>query len=126
MLERMNSPPSTVKVTLGALLLMALAIVGQIAAGADYPTVPPGLIIPLAAAGLLAWRPRWWSASIATAVGLFIGVGAIATPDTGDHFSSGDGPLIASTAVELTALVVIVVAGALSVLRLSGRGTARG
>ncbi|MER7562528.1 hypothetical protein ACGFWE_33905 [Streptomyces sp. NPDC048523] len=44
---------------------------------ATSPTpVPPGLVIPLAAAALPTWRT------------LFIGVGGIPTPDTGDRLSA--------------------------------------
>ncbi|MFE5028499.1 hypothetical protein ACFRAO_35670 [Streptomyces sp. NPDC056656] len=107
----------TVVVTLAALALLALSIVGQIVAGADYPAVPPGLVIPVVAAALLAWRPNRWTAGLALAVGLFIGVGAVVTPNTGNHLSSGDSPLIVSTLAELLALAGMVVAGAVSVLR---------
>jgi peptidoglycan/LPS O-acetylase OafA/YrhL len=107
----------TVVVTLAALALLALSIVGQIVAGADYPAVPPGLVIPVVAAALLAWRPNRWTAGLALAVGLFIGVGAVVTPNTGDHLSSGGSLLIVSTLAELLALAGMVVAGAVSVLR---------
>ncbi|MFE6808681.1 hypothetical protein ACFVEN_44580 [Streptomyces sp. NPDC057681] len=106
-----------VVVTLASLALLVLSIVGQIAAGADYPAVPPGIVIPVVAATLLAWRPNRWTAGLALAVGLFIGVGAVVTPSTGDHLSSGDSLLIASAAAELLALAGTVVAGAVSLLR---------
>ncbi|GLP63397.1 hypothetical protein TUSST3_00190 [Streptomyces sp. TUS-ST3] len=106
--------------TLSALLLLAASIAGQIAAGADYPTVPPGLVIALVAATLLAWRTNGWTTGLALGVGLFIGVGAILTPDTGDHLSSGDTALIASTVAELVALAALVIAGAAAVLARKG------
>ncbi|WP_405478042.1 hypothetical protein [Streptomyces sp. NBC_00009] len=104
-----------VVVTLASLALLALTIVGQIAAGADYPAVPPGIVIPAVAAALLAWRPNRWTAGLALAVGLFIC--AVVTPDTGDHLSSDDSLFIASAPAELLALAGMVVAGAVSVLR---------
>ncbi|MGX1674336.1 hypothetical protein [Streptomyces sp. NPDC055400] len=107
----------TVVVTLAALALLALSIVGQVVAGADYPAVPPGLVIPVVAASLPAWRPNRWTAGLALAVGLFIGVGAVVTPNTGDHLSYGDSLLIVSTLAELLALAGMVVAGAMSALR---------
>src|ERR1044072_6157918 len=73
--------------TLSALLLLAASIAVQIAAGADYPSVPPGLVIPLVVAGLVAWRTNRWTTGLALGVGLFIGTGAILTPNTGDHRS---------------------------------------
>ncbi|MET7730866.1 hypothetical protein ABZT02_05820 [Streptomyces sp. NPDC005402] len=106
--------------TLSALLLLAASIAGQIATGADYPTVPPGLVIPLVAAGLLTWRTNGWTTALALGVGLFIGVGAILTPNTGDHLSSGDTALIASTVAELVALSALVIAGAVATLARRG------
>ncbi|MEU0211670.1 hypothetical protein [Streptomyces canus] len=106
--------------TLSALLLLAASIAGQIAAGADYPTVPPGLVIPLVVAGLVAWRTNRWTTGLALGVGLFIGTGAILTPNTGDHLSSGDTALIASTAAELVALATLVIAGAAATLARKG------
>ncbi|MFF4062551.1 hypothetical protein ACFYZ8_44135 [Streptomyces sp. NPDC001668] len=106
--------------TLSALLLLAASIAGQIAAGADCPTVPPGLVIPLVAAALLAWRTNGWTTGLALGVGLFIGVGAILTPDTGDQLSSGETALIASTVAELLALAALVIAGAAACLARKG------
>jgi peptidoglycan/LPS O-acetylase OafA/YrhL len=94
-----------------------VSIVGQIAAGADYPAVPPGLVIPLVAAGLLFWRPNRWTAGLGLVVGLVIGVGAFLTPNTGDHLASGDPALIVSTVVQLVALTGLVVAGGAATLR---------
>ncbi|MFJ9010540.1 hypothetical protein [Streptomyces canus] len=106
--------------TLSALLLLAASIAGQIAAGADYPTVPPGLVIPLVAAALLVWRTNRGTTGLALGIGLFIGTGAILTPNTGDHLSSGDTALIASTAAELVALATLVIAGAAATLARKG------
>ncbi|WP_053848832.1 hypothetical protein [Streptomyces sp. NRRL B-24085] len=100
--------PPAVIAPLPALLLPAASVAGRIAAGAEYPAVPPGLVIPLVAAALLLWRVNGWTTGLALGAGLFIGVGAILTPDTGGHLSSGDTALIASTA----ALTALVIAGA--------------
>ncbi|MDQ1067187.1 hypothetical protein [Streptomyces canus] len=106
--------------TLSALLLLAASIAGQIAARADCPTVPPGLVIPLVVAGLVAWRTNRWTTGLALGVGLFIGTGAFLTPNTGDHLSSGDAALIASTAAALVALATLVIAGAAATLPRKG------
>jgi hypothetical protein len=42
------------------LVAAAAGIAIQIASGADYPTVPPGLILVLAAAGLVAGLAATW------------------------------------------------------------------
>jgi peptidoglycan/LPS O-acetylase OafA/YrhL len=111
--------------TLAALLLLAVSVVVQIVAGADYPTVPPGLVIPLVAAGLLLWRTNRWTTGLALAIGVFIGTGAFLTPDTGDHLSSGDTVLVVSTVAELVALAGLVVAGAMATLRTQPQTSAR-
>ncbi|NEA97496.1 hypothetical protein [Streptomyces sp. SID13726] len=93
--------------------------------GAARPpaAVPPGRVIPLVTAGLPAWRPNPGTAGLALGVGLFLGVGAILTPDTGDHLASGDPALIASTVAELVALAALVIAGAAAVLSRKGART---
>ncbi|MGC0337401.1 hypothetical protein [Streptomyces sp. SLBN-8D4] len=103
---------SAVTATLSALLLPAASVAGQIAAGADHSAVPPGLVIPLVAAGLLIWRTNGWTTGLALGVGLSIGVGALLTPNTGARPSSGDTAPIASTIAELVALAALVIAGA--------------
>ncbi|MFJ9154772.1 hypothetical protein ACIRP7_43610 [Streptomyces sp. NPDC102270] len=55
---------------------------------ATSPTpVPPGLVIPLAAA-LPVWRTNGWTSGPALGVCLFVGEGVILTPDTGDRLSA--------------------------------------
>ncbi|MEV0641708.1 hypothetical protein AB0I77_43675 [Streptomyces sp. NPDC050619] len=109
-----------VTATLAALLLLAVSIVGQVAAGADYPAVPPGVVIPLGAAVLLLWRTNRWTIGLPLAVGLLIGVGALVTPNTGDHLASGDTALVVSTVAELVALAGLVVAAAAAALLWKG------
>ncbi|WP_405868839.1 MULTISPECIES: hypothetical protein [unclassified Streptomyces] len=113
--------PRAVTASLAALLLLAVSIAVQIAAGADYPAVPPGLVIPLVAAGLLLWRANRWTAGLALVIGVFLGVGAFVTPNAGDHLSSGDAALVVSTIAELVALAGLVVAGAAAMLRTGAR-----
>ncbi|MFA1546724.1 hypothetical protein [Actinomadura chokoriensis] len=72
---------STVRRVAGAGLVVAAAgIPIQIAGGADYPAVPPGLIILLAAAALVLTRWRW-ALIVATIVPVFLGIGGAAASD---------------------------------------------
>jgi hypothetical protein len=48
------------KLNVAGLVAAAAGIAIQIASGADYPTVPPGLILVLAAAGLVAGLAATW------------------------------------------------------------------
>jgi hypothetical protein len=54
------------KLNVAGLVAAAAGIAIQIASGADYPTVPPGLILVLAAAG---WSPAWPRPGEATGTG---------------------------------------------------------
>lgn len=107
----------TMRAVVGGLLFAAAAIVVQILAGADYPVVPPGAVVFLAAAGLVTWRPRRWTAGVAVVIGLFLGVGALATSNTGDNLGSSSAFLVTATVVQLASLVAVIVTGAAGVLR---------
>ncbi|GAA2289239.1 hypothetical protein GCM10010415_70840 [Streptomyces atrovirens] len=106
--------------TIAALLGMAVTIVLQILGGADYPVIPPGLLLPLAGAALLVWRPNLWTKLFALANGLWIGFGAIVAPDAWDNLDSGKSLLVAATAMELVALVLVVVGAARALAVRSG------
>ncbi|MDQ3568696.1 MAG: hypothetical protein M3397_11540 [Actinomycetota bacterium] len=63
------------KLTIFSLVAAAAGVVIMIVSGVDFPTIPPGLIILLIPAGLVAFG-RWrWTPIIATLAGLFIFVG---------------------------------------------------
>ena len=65
------------------LLIAAVGVAIQIAAGAPYPTVPPAFFILLIPAGLIA-AGRCWSAPIlAVIAGLFLTFGLFAAGQTG-------------------------------------------
>ena len=90
------------KVTVAALLLAAAGFVIQIVSGVDVPTVPPGLIILLVAAALVAFGLWRW------------------TPVVGGFFASGSvGSLLEPSQlgvfvgawVQFLAVIVAVVAG---------------
>jgi hypothetical protein len=72
------------KVTVAALLVAAAGFAIQIVSGVDVPTVPPGLVIMLVAAALVAFGPWRWTPVVGMIVGLFLLVG---------FFASGSGPV---------------------------------
>jgi hypothetical protein len=103
------------KVNVGAMVLAVVAIVVQIAAGVDYPTVPPGPIILTVAAGLVAFT-RWPGARVvAVIVPLFLTVGGTIAFLVGDDIAlrHPDDDVVAflATAVQMVAVVVAFVAG---------------
>lgn len=103
------SPAS--KLTVVALLIAAAGIVIQIVAGIDFPTIPPGLIILLVAAGLVAFGRWWWTPIVGTVVGLsqFIG---LFLAEQGERLLD-PGPLggFVGIWVQLLAVSVAIVAG---------------
>ena len=85
----------------------------QIASGADYPTIPPGLLVLLAATGLVALATRWrWITIVGVIVSLFLLVGGSLAPQArqqlGDPTQVG---VFIGTVIQLLALVVALVAG---------------
>jgi hypothetical protein len=67
--------------TVAGLVVAAAGIVLQIAPGAEYPTIPPGLVILLAAASLVALATRWrWTAIVGVIVSLSLLVGGVLAP----------------------------------------------
>src|SRR5262245_52513194 len=70
------------KLTVGALVVAAVGVVIQIAAGAPYPAVPPVFFILLIPAVLIAFV-RWrWVPLLAVLSGLFLTVGLFAAGQT--------------------------------------------
>jgi hypothetical protein len=74
------------KIAVAALVVAAVGVVIQIAAGHPYPTVPPVLFILLIPAGVLALG-RWrWAPVPAVLAGLFLTVGLFASGASGRLF----------------------------------------
>ena len=109
----------------GSLLLAAAGIGIQIAAGVHYG-VPIGVLVFLAAAALVWWRPRRWSASVALVVGAFIGLGAIVTPNTSQNLSSPHLVIVITTVLQTATLVGVIGASLLAVARPGDRVRPRG
>jgi hypothetical protein len=75
-----DSPaPRTSRLTAVALLIAAVGFVTQMVAGVtDTPTIPPGLVVILVAAGLVAFVPGWWMPLAGVVAGLFNLVASVA------------------------------------------------
>ena len=79
-----RSPLSTAsKLTVATLLIAAGGFVLQMVSGVtDTPTIPPGLVTLLVAAGLVALLPWWWMPVVGAVAGLFnvivfVAIGAV-------------------------------------------------
>jgi hypothetical protein len=67
-----------VRVQGAALAVAGIGIVVQMIAGVNYPAVPPGLVILLAAAAVVWFVPWRWAPLIGVLVGAFLVVGGFA------------------------------------------------
>jgi hypothetical protein len=101
------------KLTVAGLVVAAAGIVIQIVSGAEYPTVPPGLIILLVAAGVVALGSRWrWTALVGVIVSLFLLVGGALAAQVRDQL--GDPTRVGvfvGTVIQLLALAIALIAG---------------
>jgi hypothetical protein len=103
------------------LVLGAAGIAVLWAAGVDFPVaVPPGLVLLLVGAALVATVRARWSAGVGGALGMFVLVGFLLSPTGLDNLSGDDGAAVAvGQAIEVLGVLVAAVSGALVVLRRS-------
>jgi hypothetical protein len=108
-LSRLSRPART---EAAALTVAAVGIIIQIIGGVNYPAVPPGLIILLAAAALVAFLPWRWAPVIGVLAGAFMVIGAIAAANARYDLSHPGHPgAFIGTWIQLIAVVVAVAAG---------------
>jgi hypothetical protein len=107
-----RNPSSTYgNITVIALLVAVVGIVVQIFSGVDYPTVPPGIVILLVAAAIVAFAP-WRGAPIAgVLVGLFLLVGFAASGALRNLAVMGQPGVLVGTWIQFLAVIAAVVAG---------------
>lgn len=97
--------------TIAALLVAAAGFVIQIVSGVDVPTIPPGLVIMLVAAGLVAFVPWRWAPVIGTAMGLFLFVGFFGSGAVGNLLDPSQLGVFIGAWIQFLAVIVTVVAG---------------
>jgi hypothetical protein len=108
-LSRLSLPART---EAAALTVAAAGIIIQIIGGVNYPAVPPGLIILLAAAALVAFLPWRWTPLIGVLAGAFMVFGAAAAANARYDLTHPAHPgAFIGTWIQLIAVVVAVVAG---------------
>jgi len=116
-----TTPGSALRlVNAAAAIVVALAIVLQIATGVDgYPTVPPGAVLAVIVAAVVAFVPWRYVAVVGLIYPIWIAIGALATSGTADRLGDPGtvGPFV-GTALQVMALVVGLVSGVAMVLKL--------
>ena len=116
-MNQRNSLSLNGKVTVAALLVAAAGIVIQYVSGVDFPTVPPGLIILLVAAALVAFGPWRWTPIVGIVVGLFFLVGFFASGAVGSLLEPSQLGVFVGAWVQFLAVIVAVVAGAVATVQ---------
>ncbi len=103
------------QLTVAGLLVAAAGFVIQIVSGVDVPTVPPGLVILLVAAALVAFAPWWWMPIVGVVVGLFLLIGFFASGAVGSLLEPGQLGVFLGAWMQFLAVIVAVVAGIVAV-----------
>jgi hypothetical protein len=105
------------KLNVTGMVVAAAGIIIQIASGSDlYPTIPPGPIILLAGAALVALGPWRWTPVVGVVVPLFLLVGAaIAAVVSGEFVDQltdpGEVGIFAGDVLQLLGMITALVAG---------------
>jgi hypothetical protein len=116
-MKQPNSLSSAGKLTVAALLVAALGFAIQIVSGVEVPTIPPGLVMLLAAAALVAFLPWRWAPGVGVFIGLLLFVGFFAS---GAVVNLVDPPrlgVLTGAWVQFVALLVAVVTGIVAVIQ---------
>lgn len=98
--------------TIASLVVAPLGIGILILSGVDFPPVPPGVVIPLVGAALVAALRRWWSPALGAAVAAFLLVGLLVTGlAIQGLYDPSDVGVFVGTAVLFLGLIVALVSG---------------
>lgn len=111
---RVTTYRDAVRTVIAAQFLVVLAITVEILGGADYPAIPPGLLIPLGVGLLLCWRPYLVGVLVGFAFGFWLAVGAVLTPEMSDHLASGEALLTTGAVLQLLGIVAMITTGGLA------------
>lgn len=109
-------------VTVSGLLVGGLGIVVQIVSGVDFPPIPPGLVILLAGAAVVAFGPWRWAAVVGALAALSQSIGL---------FAAGQAPRLVDLSplggwlglwIQLLGVTAATVAGIIATAQLYRRG----
>jgi hypothetical protein len=111
--------PSARTVLVAGLVTAAAGVVVLILVGVPgFPLIPPGPIILLVGAGLVAFLPWRWAPALGLLAAAFLSVGAVLAGATAAMLAtpSVPGPFVGSV-IEVIGLAVALVAGGLATVR---------
>src|SRR5215211_5978929 len=121
-MKRPSSLSPASKLTVAALLVAALGFAIQIFSGIEVPTVPPGLVILVVAAtvvaltvvALLPWR---WVPVVGAFAGLFLFVGFFASGALGNLLDPSRFGVLVGAWIQFLALIVAVAGGLVATIQ---------
>ena len=116
-MKRPSSLSSASKVTVAALLVAALGFAIQIFSGIDVPTVPPGLVILVVAATVVALLPWRWVPVVGTFAGLFLFVGFFASGALSNLLDPSRFGVLVGAWIQFLALIVAVAGGLVATIQ---------
>jgi energy-coupling factor transporter transmembrane protein EcfT len=116
-MKRSHSLSPASKLTVTALLAAALGFAIQIVSGIDVPTVPPGLIILVLAATVVALLPWRWAPVVGTFAGLFLSVGFFASGARSNLLDPSRFGVLIGAWIQFIALIVAVAMGLVATIQ---------
>ena len=116
-MKRPSSLSSASKLTVAALLVAALGFAIQIFSGIEVPTVPPGLVILVVAAALVALLPWRWVPVVGAFAGLFLFVGFFASGALGNLLDPSRFGVLVGAWIQFLALIVAVAGGLVATIQ---------
>ena len=116
---QIDSSP-TARLLVVGLVVAAAGMLIQYASGVEYPTIPPGPIIALVAAAVVAFGPWRRAPVVGLVAAAFISIGGVIATIAGNGFApqlSDPGALggYLGTLVQIAGLVIAVAAGVVAV-----------
>jgi hypothetical protein len=127
--QTQRSPAAVLNVV--GVVVAAAGIMIQYVSGVDYPTIPPGPIILLAAAAVVAFG-RWrWSPAVGLIAALFLSIGGAIATIAGNGFSEtlgdpGEAGGFAGAVVQIVGLAIALPTGIVAAKRSSRRAGVAG
>jgi hypothetical protein len=116
-MKRPSSLSPASKLTVAALLVAALGFAIQIFSGIEVPTVPPGLVILVVAAALVALLPWRWVPVVGAFAGLFLFVGFFASGALGNLLDPSRFGVLVGAWIQFLALIVAVAGGLVATIQ---------
>jgi hypothetical protein len=110
------------KFAVAGLAAAAAGIIVQILGGADYPAIPPGALLLVAAAVLFAIRTRW-TPMVGLVIPVFLSIGAVATPNMRDYLGEPSRAVVfTGTVIQLLGMAAGLVFGVVVVAAIIRKG----